>query len=58
MKNSILITTIILFMFTMFKKRYRVLNSVLRNPLFRKLAVKFAMQIPFVREQFLRQAFR
>ncbi|MBM7660844.1 hypothetical protein JOC85_001616 [Bacillus mesophilus] len=58
MRNSILITTIILFALTLMKKRYKVLNSLLRNPLVRRLVVKFAMQLPFIREQFLRQAFK
>ncbi|WP_456278286.1 hypothetical protein [Bacillus sp. AK128] len=58
MRNSILITTIVLFLFTLVKKRYKVLNSILRNPMIRRLVVKFAMQLPFIRQQFLKQAFR
>jgi hypothetical protein len=58
MRNSIIISALLFIGYTVIKKRYRVLNSILRNPLVRRLAVRFAMQIPFIRQQFMGQAFR
>jgi hypothetical protein len=58
MRNSIIITALLFIVYAVLKKRYRVLNSILRSPLVRRLAVRFAMQFPFIRQQFLGQAFR
>lgn len=58
LRNSVIIAACIWLVYSIIKKRYRVLNSILANPLMRRLAVQFAMQLPFIRERFLRQAFR
>ncbi|MFZ3588146.1 hypothetical protein ACOI1C_02480 [Bacillus sp. DJP31] len=58
MRNSVLVAALVFLVYSIFRKRYRVLNSILGNPLVRRLAVQFAMQLPFIRERFLKQAFR
>ena len=58
MRNSVLIAAGAFLLFSIFKRRYRLLNSILRNSVVRKLVVQLAMQLPFLREQFMRQAFK
>ncbi|HEO8418649.1 hypothetical protein [Niallia sp. FSL W8-0635] len=41
----------------LFQKRYRVINSVLRNPFIRKYAVRILMSIPSVKRTMMNSVF-
>lgn len=41
----------------LFQKRYRVINSVLRNPFIRKYAVRILMSIPSVKRMMMNSVF-
>lgn len=41
----------------LFQKRYRVINSVLRNPFIRKYAVRMLMSIPSVKRTMMNSVF-
>ncbi|MCK0471514.1 sodium:proton antiporter [Halalkalibacter sp. APA_J-10(15)] len=43
--------SIVITIYFVYKYRYRVMNLLLSKRLLRKLAVSFAMQIPFVRDK-------
>lgn len=58
MRNSIIAAALLFVAYTLFKGRYRMLNTILGNAFIRKLLVQTAMQMPFIRESFMRKAFR
>ncbi|MFD1736545.1 hypothetical protein ACFSCX_08200 [Bacillus salitolerans] len=58
MKNLIIIFAALYVVFRLIKNRYRLLNTILGNNTVRRLLVQFTMNIPYVRERFLKQAFR
>jgi hypothetical protein len=44
--------------YAFYRYRYRIMNGVLGNPTMRRFFVSFAMNIPFLRDRFMKQAFR
>lgn len=44
--------------YAFYRYRYKIMNGLLGNPSIRKFFVSFAMNIPFLRDRFMRQAFR
>jgi hypothetical protein len=45
-------------MYFAYKYRYRVINAFLSRRMLRKVAVMFAMQIPFIRDKVLGSVFQ
>jgi hypothetical protein len=58
LRNSIIIATLLFVVYSLFKGRYRMLNKIIGNASVRRILVQVAMQMPFIRNQFLKQAFR
>jgi hypothetical protein len=58
--QNIIIRLVILFaaIYSVYHYRYRVLNALLSVNVIRKFAVSNAMQIPFVRDRMIQQAFQ
>ncbi|NEU30739.1 sodium:proton antiporter [bacterium LRH843] len=52
-QRLISIATFVVSLYFAYKYRYRVLNAFLGRRWLRKLAVSFAMQIPFIRDKVL-----
>ncbi|WP_235848407.1 hypothetical protein [Litchfieldia alkalitelluris] len=45
-------------LYGVYRYRYRILNTVLGNPKARKFFIVLSMNIPFIRDKMMRQAFR
>jgi hypothetical protein len=58
MRNSIIIAALLFVVYSLFKGRYRMLNTILGSAFIRRMLVQVAMQMPFIRNQFMKQAFR
>lgn len=50
--------SVLMTVFVLYKYRYRVMNLLLSKRLLRKLAVSFAMQIPYVRDKIVGSVLR
>ncbi|WP_062046370.1 hypothetical protein [Bacillus sp. JCM 19034] len=51
LQRMISFISVLMTVYFLYKFRYRVINLFLSKRLLRKLAVSFAMQIPFVRDK-------
>lgn len=59
MMNSFFRLLLVLFgFFAVYRYRYRIMNSLLGNSWIRKVAISTSMNIPFIRDRFINQAFR
>ncbi|MDF0727164.1 hypothetical protein PY093_10605 [Cytobacillus sp. S13-E01] len=44
--------------YAIYRYRYKIMNGILGNSMMRKTVVSLAMNIPFIRDKFMKQAFR
>ncbi|MDT8861727.1 sodium:proton antiporter [Alkalihalobacillus sp. MEB130] len=58
LQRLISILSLVFSMYFAYKYRYRVINAFLSRKMLRKLAVMFAMQIPFIRDKVLGSVFQ
>ncbi|MCA1031738.1 hypothetical protein LCL95_11950 [Bacillus timonensis] len=45
-------------LYTLYRYRYRIMNGVLGNPWIRKVLISTSMNIPYIRNKMIHQAFR